>query len=126
MLDRQVAVKDAGKNNGTIVFEQAKQFHVSPFMPMSIDYRWHFSQPDNALNVHMANLESGQKSFDATLRLSRLSINSFNLAKVLAIYPLMTVKVVSLIYFQALRLWLKKVPFYPHPNRENITGESKL
>ncbi|MEJ2212698.1 MAG: DUF1365 family protein [Gammaproteobacteria bacterium] len=91
-----------------------------------MQYRWHFSSPGEELNVHMANLESDKKSFDATLRLQRISINSVNLARVLAFHPFMTLKVVTMIYFQALRLWLKKVPFYPHPNRERVTGESKL
>lgn len=116
----------ADKKNDVQIFEQDKQFHVSPFMPMSMQYRWHFSSPDEELNVHMVNLESDKKSFDATLRLHRISINSVNLARVLTFHPLMTLKVVTMIYFQALRLWLKKVPFYPHPNRERVTGESKL
>lgn len=122
VLDRKTAVQD----NNVLVFEQAKEFHVSPFMPMAVDYRWHFSEPGEQLNVHMVNLESGEKTFDATLRLQQLPVNSFNLARVLTLYPFMTVKVVVLIYFQALRLWLKKVPFYPHPKHENATGESKL
>ncbi len=122
VLDRKAAVED----NHVLVFEQPKEFHVSPFMPMAVDYRWHFSEPGEQLNVHMANIESGEKSFDATLRLNKLPVNSLNLARVLTLFPFMTIKIVVLIYFQALRLWLKKVPFYPHPKHENATGESKL
>lgn len=95
-----------------------KRFHVSPFMDMNIDYDWRFTVPAETLSVHMKNYRQNAPLFDATLSLRRRPINSFNLASVLIIYPLMTAKVVAAIYYQALRLWLKKVPFYPHPDKQ--------
>ena len=97
----------------------AKDFHVSPFMDMNIDYDWRFMQPNKRLNVHMENhqtdSEGNKKVFDATLVMKRQSMSPFNLAKILIQFPFMTGKVVAGIYFQALKLWLKKVPFYSHP-----------
>jgi uncharacterized protein len=57
---------------------------------------------------------AADKHFDATLILHRQDIEK-NMSKVLIQYPLITVKVVCGIYWQAFRLWLKKVPFYDHP-----------
>ena len=94
-----------------------KVFHVSPFMPMDIDYDWRFNQPDEVLTVHMENMRRGDKLFDATLVLQRREISSGALARVLALFPLVTVKVVFGIYWQALRLWLKSVPVYDHPDK---------
>ena len=99
-------------------FKRQKEFHVSPFMPMDIDYDWRFSVPNKSLNVHMENYHAGNKVFDATLLLQRAPINSANLARVLLQYPLITSKVVVAIYWQALRLLLKKVPFYSHPDKK--------
>tara|TARA_R110002167_G_scaffold118753_11_gene295513 strand:+ start:325 stop:1182 length:858 start_codon:yes stop_codon:yes gene_type:complete len=105
-------------------FEFQKCFHVSPFNPMNMDYRWVFSLPGEKLLVHMDNFmqstenkvatEGDSKHFDATLVMNRHDFDK-NLAKTLIQYPFMTVKVVIGIYWQALKLKLKGVPFHDHP-----------
>jgi len=92
-----------------------KAFHVSPFMAMQQDYTWRFTAPGDRLWVHMDNRENGDHLFDATLLLKRREIGARSLARVLAQYPLMTAKVIGAIHWQALRLWLKRCPVYPHP-----------
>jgi DUF1365 family protein len=107
-------------------FEFQKAFHVSPFNPMNMDYRWVFNKPGEKLFVHMDNFMNESeddsvkqvKHFDATLVLNRYDFES-NLAKTLIQYPFMTVKVITGIYWQALRLKLKGVPFYDHPKTLN-------
>lgn len=99
-------------------YQRAKEFHVSPFMPMDIDYSWRFNQPGERLNVHMENYHNQQKIFDATLSLKKSPISSYHLTRVLVKFPLVTVKVVVGIYFEAIRLWLKKIPFYTHPGND--------
>lgn len=94
-----------------------KNFHISPFMDMDIWYDWRFRKPDKSLSVHMNNFEKGKKLFDATLTLNRREIDSYFLNKVLIAYPLMTLKVTTMIYLQALRLWSKGTPFYVHPEK---------
>ena len=95
----------------------AKRFHVSPFMPMDIDYDWRFSAPRESLSVHMENYSQGAQVFDATLALERRTLSGSSLARALAFFPLMTAKVVGAIYWEALRLWAKRVPFYTHPTK---------
>lgn len=96
----------------------SKQFHISPYMPMNIDYDWRFSVPESRLNVHLVNFKEGQRIFDASLDLVRTPINRSNLTRMLLLYPAMTIKVISLIYWQALKLKLKRIPFFDHPGEK--------
>jgi DUF1365 family protein len=95
----------------------AKDFHVSPFMPMEMQYDWRFGVPGKALAVNMQNYRNGERVFDATLDLSRREITAGSLARTLLSFPCMTATVVGGIYTQAARLWLKRTPFHAHPSR---------
>jgi uncharacterized protein len=99
----------------TLRFRFPKSFHVSPFMPMNLEYDWRFSTPERRLVVHMTNLQSGVRFFDATLRLRRREISGAALAATLARFPLASLRVVAGIYWQALRLFLKGTPIHDHP-----------
>ena len=101
--------------------QMTKSFHVSPFIDMDIQYDWRFRLPDESIRVHMIDYEKGEKLFDASLALQRCDLNRQALTKVLLRYPVMTGKVVTMIYWQALRLVLKRTPFFSHPQkRESI------
>lgn len=97
-------------------YRPGKNFHVSPFMPMEVDYDWRFSEPRDRLSVHMENHVEGEKLFDATLDLHEKPLNSSTLASSLLRFPLVTVKVVAGIYYEALRIFIKRIPFYEHPD----------
>jgi DUF1365 family protein len=105
-------------------FRFRKAFHVSPFMPMNVDYDWRLTDPGDRLTVHMTNLEAGRRTFDATLTLERRPVTGWQLARVLVAYPLMTVQVIGGIYWQALRLWWKGVPYHPHPHATSSTASA--
>ena len=98
-------------------FQHPKEFHVSPFMPMDIWYDWRFKEPGKTLNVHFMNYHSGQKIFDATLTLTRRDLTPHNLTRMFLSHPPMTLKVITMIHWQALRLWLKGAKFYVHPRK---------
>lgn len=96
-------------------FELAKRFHVSPFMPMEQRYRWQVDVPGERLALEMASEQDGERVFDATLALAREPITHATLAAFWRRHPWITLQGVRAIYWQALRLWAKGIPFHPHP-----------
>lgn len=99
-------------------FSPSKKMHVSPFMPMEIEYDWVLSTPADRLSVYMANTKDGKRFFDASMTMNRKRLTSWSLAGVLLRFPFMTFKIVVAIYWEALRLWGKRCPVYAHPGKE--------
>ena len=92
-----------------------KEFHVSPFLPMDMQYKCQTRAPGKNLTLHLENHQSENKIFDATLVMKQQQITSARLNKLILQYPFMTIKVFMAIYWQALKLFIKKIPFYNHP-----------
>jgi len=120
-----------------------KAFHVSPFNPMSQRYHWRVQEPradkprclvhieSRQQNEGGVNSETQEKVFDATLSMKRIELNQRELSRVLRNTPIQTASVVIGIYWQALKLVLKKVPLHAHPDRRRrddrqTTREGKI
>jgi DUF1365 family protein len=92
-----------------------KTFHVSPFMDLDMTYHWRIKPPSNKVLVHIEN-HKDHKQFDATLAMTKQEITKRNLLKAWLSAPMMPFKVVAGIYWQAAKLFLKRIPFIAHPD----------
>lgn len=99
------------------VFDLEKVFHVSPFMPMELRYRWIFESPAEGLRIHMALFEKGELCFGVDLSLTRSPWQASQILRTLLRFPWITLKTVFAIYWEALCLWMKRVPVFTHPKK---------
>lgn len=100
------------------VKDSKKMFHVSPFMNMDMHYKWQVTSPASKLLVKIDS-HNKQRLFSAWLNLSRQELTLPILKKMLWNFPFMTLKIFLGIYWQALKIFVKGIPFVSHKKALN-------
>jgi DUF1365 family protein len=104
------------------VFEQQcrKLFYVSPFMDMDMDYTFRVGLPGDRISVAIRAADKDGLLLAAALSGERRTLTDGALARLLSIYPLLTLKVIGAIHWHALRLVLKGFRLQPRPSPPEI------
>jgi DUF1365 family protein len=103
--------------NGAFQKMVPKYFYVSPFSPLDLSFDFKLKIPDENLDIKVDDRDGDQKILITTLTGRRVGLSNRNLSWFTFKYPLVTLKVIFLIHWHALRLWLKRAPF--HRKAEN-------
>ena len=100
-----------------------KGFHVSPFVGMQADYRFRFARRGDELGIVIHEYQDDALMLVAVQRGTRRALTDSNLLRAALAYPLLTLKVVALIHWHALKIWLRGATYYPKPipPREEVT-----
>ncbi len=101
---------------------EAKEFKVSPFNPVDQQYTWTIKPPGKKIVIGITVHDQRGHIFDANLNLQHHSLDIKSVRGQLLRKPIMTTFIVAAIYWQALRLYLKGVPYVPYlPEKKEIT-----
>ncbi len=106
-----VAIDDAPTSDALITHQRDKSFYVSPFIEMNMVYTFRLRVPGEKLSVMIREHAPEGELLIATLTGERRPFNSRTLLKALCLYPLMSLKILAAIHFEALRLWRKGAKF---------------
>ena len=113
---RHTYLLEVPEGSGIAVHQNApKRLHVSPFMAMEQSYAFRLLVPDERLALGITSRDAQGPLLSAVLDLHRQPLSDAALLRTFAAMPLMTLKVVAAIGWEALKLWLKRVPVHHLP-----------
>lgn len=99
-----------------------KTFYVSPFLPMGLRYDFTLSPPDAGVKVQVAAHDGEGLLLDAWFVGRRQALDDRNLLAALVALPLMTLKVVAAIHWQALLIWAGGIPLVKKPRAQAVAS----
>ena len=106
--------------DGKFHLRTPKYFYVSPFSELDLEFDFRFDLPDERLAVFIDDYKGSERTLISTLTGQRAKLSTANLLAFSVRYPLITLKVITLIHWQALLLWLKRVPFHAKEARRDL------
>lgn len=101
-----------------------KNFYVSPFIDMDTNFDFNLQIPGEKLQIKIDDYDKdGNRFFISTLSGIRKPLTDANLLRYFLSFPLITLKVIGLIHWQALKLWLKKLPYHKKESDKELQTE---
>lgn len=97
------------------VLQSQKLFHVSPFMEVRGHYRFRFAYREDKLGVWIDYYDGDTFMLATSVAGKRSALTAKNLLRCFFRYPLVTLKVIGLIHFEALRLLFKGMRYRSKP-----------
>ncbi|MBC8125518.1 MAG: DUF1365 domain-containing protein [Gloeobacteraceae cyanobacterium ES-bin-144] len=97
-----------------------KHFYVSPFSELDLSFDFKLKVPREKLDIHIDDRKGKKRVLLSALTGQRVPLTTGNLAWLTFKFPLITLKVIGLIHWHALLLWLKRLPFHRKEDRPDL------
>jgi hypothetical protein len=111
----------AGDLVGDTFYQQTpKYFYVSPFIDHDTSFEFKLRIPEERLNIRIDDYGDGERFFLSTLTGKKKELTNGRLLWYSIRFPFLTLKVITLIHWHALRLWLKKIPFHKKADHKDL------
>ncbi len=94
-----------------------KQFYVSPFSDVDVAFDFTLRTPGDTLSIQIDDYVGSERTLTSTLTGPRRELTTGRLAWFTFKYPLLTLRIIALIHWHALRLWVKRVPWFAKASR---------
>jgi DUF1365 family protein len=107
-----LAAAAAAAERGEFHLRVPKHFYVSPFSDVDVAFDFTLRIPDDRLSIRIDDYTGDERTLTSTLTGTRHALTNGRLAWFTVKYPLLTLRVIALIHWHALRLWLKRVPWF--------------
>jgi DUF1365 family protein len=104
--------------NGSFIDRTTKYFYVSPFVDMDTEFDFKLAVPDENLNIQINDFQNSKKFFVSSLTGRQEKLSDGALLWFFLRFPFITLQVITLIHWQALKLYLKKLPY--HKKNDNL------
>lgn len=98
-----------------------KEFYVSPFSPLDLQFDFRLQTPTERMSIGVNDVASdGSTHLVSVLSGKRLPLTDGHLLRLTLRYPLVTLRVITLIHWHALRLWIQRLPWYRKADRTDL------
>jgi DUF1365 family protein len=97
----------------------AKNFYVSPFSDVRDSFHFRLGLPGEKWAINIDNFNEDGISLASSIRGEALPLTSGRLLWFAVKYPLLSLKIILLIHWQALKLWVRKVPYFPKATNQD-------
>jgi DUF1365 family protein len=105
-------ISQSNLDHSVFKYRTKKLFYVSPFIAHDIDFDFNLSIPSETLNLKIDDYKSDNQFFSAALSGERKTLTNRNVIRYELLFPLITLRVIILIHWQAFKIWSKKIRYY--------------